>query len=228
MTENIPPEFENYSIALPNFLKQAVNLFVTYGALIILILLISEMLATEYEGRSILLLFTQPLNRAHIITTKMGSALLGYFIVFIGLIGASVSIGKLLGTDGSFQYPVIFEQDGNLQLMTIYDYMQKIIILHIIVIIFVTTLYLFFSLLIKQTLPTLFTLIGTLLAGYALTTFLPWKSLAWVNPFMSMLPADAILYQNNQVWYQAVPITMVVAIVLYVISMMIIRNSKVE
>src|SRR5699024_4772037 len=49
LDENIKPEHDAFSTALPNFLKIVVDLFVNLGAIVMIILFIGDLMASEYE-----------------------------------------------------------------------------------------------------------------------------------------------------------------------------------
>lgn len=69
---NIPPEHETYSITLPNFLKQVVDVFVNFSAIIVLLLVIGNIVTSEFKKRSILLLFTQPIKKIRLCIANFG------------------------------------------------------------------------------------------------------------------------------------------------------------
>lgn len=227
LDESIKPEHENYSLAMPNFMRQVVDLYISLGAIIIMILLIGEMLSAEFETHSINLLFTQPLKRTRIITSKFWSAIIIYLFTTGILLGAVAIIGSILGEKGTFDYPVVIEGNNGMEYLTISEYMTQTLIILTVTIVMVIALYLLYSLLLKHTLSTLFVLLGTLLAGYGLTWVVSWVFFAWFNPFQYLLPADAVLLQNERVWYQGIPVVLLVTVVLFLISRQKIKSSKI-
>ncbi|MDV2583504.1 ABC transporter permease [Alkalibacillus haloalkaliphilus] len=228
LAQGIPNEIENYSQAPPNFLLQVVNLWVMLGALVVVLLLIGDLMTSEFESRSINLLFTQPFNRAHIIVSKFVSSLVIYLIVLVAVLLTALGVSHLFGTEGHFQYPVIIEVDGVLRALTAVDYVVQAVGLMSVMVIFMISLYLLYSLLFKQTIMTLFALLGTLLLGYILTATFSMDALAWFNPFKYVLPEQAILTQENERWFDAIPVTLIVSVVLLFIASRKIKTSKVD
>ncbi|GGA78071.1 ABC transporter permease subunit [Ornithinibacillus halotolerans] len=228
LEEDIPPEHETYSRAFPNFIKQVVDLFVNLGAIILMLLLIGEIMSSEFENRSINLLFTQPLKRAHIITSKFFSSIILYFITTIFLLAITLIIGYVFGYQGFFNYPVVIEVGQQIETITILEYMQNGIILVSISIFMIISLCLLFSLMFKHTLATLFSVLGTLLIGYVITTMITWPPFAWVNPFQYLLPTKAILIQNGQEWWQGIPIILLLTVAFFLIARQKVKTSKVD
>lgn len=228
LDKGIMPEHETYSIAWPNFMKQVVDLFINLGALIIILLLIGETLSSEYENHSIKLLFTQPLKRTRIIMSKFWSSVILFLFATAILLVSTIVIGLIFGEKGTFEYPVVIEKNNAIEFLTVSGYMTQSIIVVSVTIVMVIALYLLYSLLLKHTLSTLFVLLGTLLGGYALTAFISWSSFAWFNPFQYLMPGEAILFQNDRVWYQGIPVILLLTVVFYLIAMQKIISSKID
>lgn len=228
IAENIPPEHETFSIALPNFMKQLVDLYVNLGAVLIVVLLVGDILASEFENRSANLLFTQPLKRTHIITSKFLSSIIVYLLTTFVMFIAAYFIGLFFGEKGTFEYPLIAEKNEVVGFMTISEYMTLSLLVTTVTVVLIISLCLLFSLLFKNILPTLFALLVILVLGYFLTVFVSWNPLAWFNPFQYLLPEEIILFQNGNVWYQGIPIIIVLTLVLYLVARQMVKTSKVE
>ncbi|MFD2629448.1 ABC transporter permease [Oceanobacillus kapialis] len=226
--EDIMPQHDRYSTALPNFLKQIVSLFINAGAIILMLLMIGDMVTGEFENRSVNLLFTQPLNKHHIIMSKFASAITTYLLTMVAVIGFTFLIGFFFGEKGTFDYPVLFEKNGAIQFLTVKTYMLQGLVLISTTIILVITLCFLFSLLIKQTLATLFAVLVTLLSGFALWWLLPSGVMAWVNPLRQVYSDDALLLQDEASWFQSFPAVILLAILLLGWSMHLFKNSKQE
>ena len=95
LAKGIPPEHPVYSLAVPNFIKQAVDLFATTGAIILLILAAGDLLTSEFENRTIHFLFVQPLKKTSIIHSKIWSSVLIYLIMTVVLISTAWLISTL-------------------------------------------------------------------------------------------------------------------------------------
>lgn len=152
--------------------------------------------------------------------------MLVYLIITGVFLITATAVSLIGGTEGTFDYPVVIEQDGILHTVTILDYISQGLILSGTMIIFIMALYLFYSLLLKHTMSALFALLGALLIGYVVTVFITWPIFSWLKTFQYLLAKDAVLYQNDQVWYQAIPITVLLSVVLLIITAQKIKNSR--
>lgn len=228
LEENIPPEHDTFSLAMPNFMKVIVNFYITFGAFIIIIILIGEMMSGEFETNSINLLFTQPMKRTDIITSKFFSAIIIYVLTTVIILVATALIGGIFGENGTFNYPMVIQKNNSLVYITIAEYMTQSIVVVSVTVLLIIVLYLLYSLLFKHTLGTLFVMLATLLGGYGLTWFIPWSGFAWINPFQYLLPQEVILVQNNQLWSQGIPITILVSLILLALSLQKIKTSMID
>lgn len=227
LQEGIQPQHNTYSIAMPNFVKMIVDLFINFGALLIFILIIGETLSGEYENHSINLLFSQPLKKTRIIMSKFWSAVVIYIIMMGVILLSATAIGFVFGEKGTFNYPILIEKNHELEFLSIASYTAQGLLLVSVMSLMLISLYLVYSLLFKHTLATLAALIVTFAIGYALSTFITWGSFAWFNPFLNIYPSEMLLNQNNHDWYQAIPITLLLAVVLYWLAAMKIKTSKI-
>ncbi|WP_010094071.1 ABC transporter permease [Ornithinibacillus scapharcae] len=228
LAQNIPPEHETYSLALPNFMKQVVDLFVNYGAILLVLLLIGETMSSEFESRSINLLFTQPLKRTDIITSKFSSSIILYILTTLIMIVANYLIGLIFGDKGQFHYPILMEKDTEINFMTLTEYITIALIVVSLTMLFVIALTILYSLFIKNTLATTFAVLVTLVIGYGINTLITWDPILWINPFQYLLPEETILFQNGHEWYQGIPIIFLVSFILYIIARQKIKTSKVD
>ncbi|MCU9614934.1 ABC transporter permease subunit [Caldibacillus lycopersici] len=225
LQENIKPEHPTYTTALPNFLMIVTNLFINLGAISLLLLFVGDIVSSEFENRSIYFLYTQPLNKIAIFTSKWISSIFVYlFIIFI-LYGTAIILPLLFGDKGTFQYPILLEKNQEIRFITMKDYLIQSFIIVSIIILVVVNVCMFYSLYFKNTLGSLFALSGTLFAGYAVT-FIPWKFLFWLNPFQYLLGESRILDQNNSLWYQGIAAGVVLSLLMYLLSLQKIKFSK--
>ncbi|WP_047984989.1 ABC transporter permease [Ornithinibacillus californiensis] len=228
LESEIPPEHETYSRAFPNFIKQVVDLFINLGAILIIILLVGEIMSSEFENRSINLLFTQPLKRTHIITSKLLSSIIVYVLTTAFLLAVALIIGYVFGYRGFFDYPIVVEVNQQIEFITIAEYLLIAVIVVSVSVFLIITLCVLLSLFFKNTLATLFSVLGILLAGYVLISTISWSPMAWFNPFQYLLPEEIILVQNAREWWQGIPVTLLLTIMLYVIARQKVRTSKVD
>lgn len=228
LKREIPPEFENYSIATPNFLKQVVDFFVMYGSIVIILILLSDLLAGEFENRTILFQFTQPINRANIIFSKFAAALIMYAIVLLSIILTAYALPTFLGEKGDFNYPVFIEQAGELQAIAISDYLLYAGLANFVLALLIISLYLLFSVLTKHILLTLFTVAGISISAALLASIFKGKLIALLNPFRFLLSMNFISMQTNQNWYDGLIASGLLTITFLFIASQLIKKSKVE
>lgn len=228
LKQGIRPEYAAYSIATPNFMKQVVDIWIFGGALILLVLLVGEILSSEYEGHSINLLFTQPFKKMFIVMGKFGSAFILYVFALIITLLTAVIVSFLFGDKGSFSYPILIEKNHSMEFVSIGQYMTKGLVITTSLILLVIALILLYSLYLKRTMSTITALLGTFAIGYVLTAFIHWNSLDWLNPFLNMLPNDLILVQNGRTWYEAIPVTLLLTGIVYGWGIRKVKNSRME
>jgi len=223
---NIKPEHENYSIALPNFLKNVIDLLMNFGAFILIILFIGDTLSSEYENRTANLLYTQPLNKANIINAKFITSIFVYLISVLLIIIITFITTYLFGKKGTFSYPVMIERNQSLDFISIGDYILQGMTIVTCLVLLLISLLLFFSLLVKHTLTTIFLVMVTFALGYMIS-LINWNILYWVNPFQYLLASDKILIQNEYVWYQGIPSALLITMIFYIINIVKIKSSRV-
>lgn len=228
LENNIQPEHGTYSIALPNFMKQVVDIFISFGAIIIVLFMIGEIMAGEFENRSVNFLLTQPLKRADIIKSKFISSIILYGLLSLVLFVIAFLVGQIFGERGTFAYPLNMETDQVIGFMTISEYMIIAIVVISVTMLLVISLSLLYGLLLKNTLPTLFAILATLLLGYVISSFIDWIPFAWFDPFQYLLPEEIILFQNGRSWYEGVPIILIFTFIIYIISLKKIKKSRVD
>lgn len=227
LEENIRPEHPTYTTAMPNFLLILTNLFINFGAILIILLYIGDILSSEFENRSINFLFTQPLNKRAIIHNKWFSSIVTYLFIVIAFFGTAVLLSGILGDDGTFRYPVLIEQNHELTFITVGEYLQQAFFGVSVTILLVISLSLLFGLFFKNTLATLAATAGTIFAGYALS-LIPSRILFWLNPFQYVMGEGRILDQNITNWYQGIVAGLLVAILVYLISAWSIKQTRLE
>lgn len=223
LDENIQPEHDKFSTALPNFLKMVVGLFINLGAMILILLFVGDLVSTEFENHSINLMFTQPLNKKHIIMSKTFLSVLVYTVLTFIVLGTTYLLGTIFGNHGTFNYPVLIEKNGAIAFITIADYIKQGLIVVSATALLVITLSIFYSLILKHTLSTLLLLLGTAAVGYVIT-LIPWKVVFWFNPFQYIVADERILFQNGTVWYQGIAAALVISIFLILVNLRLIRQ----
>src|SRR5699024_4565515 len=122
MEDGIEPQHDRYSLAMANFMKQITDLLLSLGAIVLFVLVLGDKLSGEYENRTIHLLFTQPMDKRKVVTSKFTSSVVIYFLVLAFIYAMTAVVGWLLGEPGTFSYPITAEQNGAIVYMTIGEY----------------------------------------------------------------------------------------------------------
>lgn len=219
---NIAPEHETYSTALPNFMKQIIDIFVNFGVIAVLLILVGDSLTTEFEKRSIKFLYTQPLKRSAIIRSKFWIAVTIYSLVTLCSLLTACGLSLFFGEQGTFLYPVLIEENGLFSFMTITEYIIASLTSVTVIVLFFIALSLVVSLLFKNTIVSLLTILVLLLGGYALFDQLSFSNIEWLNPFQYVLTKETIS-EIGYGWYKGIGITLAAAFLCYLISSLSIR-----
>lgn len=225
---NIPPEHETYSITLPNFLKQVVDVFVNFSAIIVLLLVIGNIVTSEFKKRSILLLFTQPIKKNTIVHSKFWSAIIVYFIFTLITLAASIGISIPFGKPGTFDYPILIEQNEGFSFLTIQEYILVALVSATIMALLTITLFLLISLIFKRTIVSVLFVFLLLIGGQVLIdqVTIPFMN-NWLNPFQYVLVKETIVTVGYD-WYQGIAITISLAILCYVLAIWRIRTIRIQ
>lgn len=224
LAKGIPPEHETYSIAPPNFMKQTVDFLATAGVVILLLLAIGDLLTSEFENRSLHFLFSQPLKKSSIIHAKVWSSILIYLILLIVMLTTSWLVSTLFGSKGTFDYPILIENNQGPAFLPLHQYIPALLALISAVALLVIGLTMSWSLIVKNSLATLFGVLVTMVVFYAVTsiTLIP----SYINPFQYVLPINSLLDQPEYAWWSAVPVTVGTFIILYLLSTVYMRKVK--
>lgn len=226
LKRGIRTEHSAYSIAVPNFLQQIVSLWMYGGGLLLVLLLAGDILTSEYESQSVNLLFTQPIRKAQWLLSKLGAACIAYVLALFAALITAAAVSSLFGDKGSFRYPVLIEKDGSPAFSNLGVQLIEGIIITSVLALLVISLILLYSLYAKKTLPVLTAVLGTLGAGYGITKLFDTSIPSWLNPFLNLFSSDLLHLQNGRTWYEALPITLVAAIVLVIAAIREVRKSR--
>lgn len=224
LATDIRPEPDDYSIALPNFMKQVTSIYVNVGAIAILLLIVGDSLTSEFEQRSIQFLYTQPLKKTSILHAKYATSITVYIVVTAMVYAIVWLLGMLFGYNGTFQYPVMLNFNEAYQFITIADYMQWSLLGTTATMVFVMALCYFISLLTKHTIVTLLTALVLLVGGFFGMQAISSDAIGWVNPF-GLVFAGLEVLDVGELWIQSVPSIVLVAILLYVLALFRINRS---
>lgn len=227
LDDNIPPEHATYSKALPNFMKQVVDIYITFGAIVILLFLIGNILSSEFKNRSIQFFYTQPIKKTSIVSSKFWSALIVYIFMTLIAFATVLTVGFIFGEKGSFYYPVLIEQNNTFTFITITEYMLYAMAVTSATMFLILALSMLVSLVVKRTVATIILLLSIFAGGYMSFTFINRPDIAWYNPFQYVLPQNTILLQNTSLWYQGIPIVIGLGVVCYLLSILKMKFARV-
>lgn len=224
LAKDIPPEHKTYSIAPPNFMKQTVDLLATAGMIILLLLAIGDQLSSEFENRSLHFLFVQPLKKSSIIHAKIWSSILIYVFLLIVTLTTSWLVSTLFGSKGTFDYPILIMDTYGPAFLPVHQYIPALLALVSTLALLVIGLTMSWSLIVKNSLATLFCVLVTMVIFYAITliTHIP----LYINPFQYIFPIKALLNQHEYSWWSAVPVTVGAFFILYMVSIVYVKKVK--
>ena len=222
LATNIEPQYNDYSKAMPNFMKQVMDLLVNFGAIIIILIIIGDSLTKEFKQRSIHFLFTQPLKKSTIIHSKFWSAFFVYVLIILCCFIVAGCISIIFGEQGTFSYPILMEQNGTYSFITIKEYLVYTIISVTVIIILVLSLNLFVCVLFKHTIVSMLLLVILLLGGYWLLHQLSFINIEWYNPFQFVFTKETFT-ETSYHWYKGIGLTLGLAFLCYFLSLWRIR-----
>lgn len=227
LDHHIKPEHDQYSLSFPIFFSQTIKLFTNIGAYILLLLVIGDLVTSEYERNSIRLLLTQPINRHKLMFAKYSVAMILYFSMLIITIISTYILGKLFGKSGTFQYPVMIEYKGNFSFITINQYIGQSIILTTFMISVILALIIFYSIIFKNTILMTVALLVTTMIGFIFIDHHDISIISYLNPLQTLIPENSITYQNVMLWYDTIPVQIIFTITLLLLSILILRRTRI-
>lgn len=201
LQQHLAPEHATYSIALPLFFKQVSELLLNGGFILLFVLLIGDIITSEFENRSIQFLYTQPIKKTALFHSKFTTAFLICAITILFSIFTSVSIALIFGEQGTFSYPVIISVDNTFINLTTKNYLLQIWLMGLGFSLFFILFYFFISLLTKHTIVSILSTCILLLLGYSALLLIPNTITHYINPFTYSFPTP-YLEQVGDSWYK--------------------------
>ncbi|MUV38684.1 hypothetical protein JNUCC1_02538 [Lentibacillus sp. JNUCC-1] len=184
-------------------------------------------MTAEFEDHSAKLLFTQPLKRMNIITSKLWTAICSYVLIVAVIWLTVFVVGGVFGDNGTFDYPILIEQNGELAFIATADYIIYGLVSISVMMVGMISLYLLLGLFFKQTIATLFVLVVIIVGGYGGASLISWDFFAWLNPFQYVFPTEPILHQNGTAWYQGLPVVLMLSLLFYGLAVKKISKSRI-
>ena len=184
LAKNIRPVNEGVSTQGVHFLKNILNIFLGFMGILVFIFIVGDSLSNEYEKGTIKFLFTQPISRVRILTSKLlvTASIVFALITVISLF--SFLLGSIFNGIGNLNYPTLIIRDGQVSFINLYVIISLSGILFIFVTIFILTLQFFFSLWTKSNiLATGFTIILSSILYIGITQYGYFSNFAHLIPF---------------------------------------------
>lgn len=219
LARSIPPEFEQYSTAVPNFLYRLTELFVNGGAILLLVILAGDLLTNEFEQRSIQFLLMQPMKKTSILHAKGISMLLFYLLITIVTLGLAWLIPTLFGKPGRWDYPIQSLQDPT-HFLSIDAFLAQSLIATSVTVMAVIAILLIVSMLVKHSVATLLITLIVFICGYFLFTPLT----GTFHPFAYVFAGQTIR-ESGQLDLLPLVLCGVLSIVIYGVA--VVRMKKV-
>ncbi|WML32509.1 ABC transporter permease subunit [Neobacillus sp. OS1-32] len=183
LKHHLPYEDENYSLTIPQFMKNAAVLFISVIGVFILVLITADQMSEEFDHQTIRILYTQPVKKAGILLGKYASMMaLTLFMLLVFFLSSSVVPLLFGGKAGSFSYPQLVQYTNGFTYISILEYIIKLTFLFIGAASFAFSLVLLCSFLFKNRFTTFFVSVLILLCGILLTDQMEaWQRVQ--NPF---------------------------------------------
>lgn len=229
---NIEPIFEQVSMQGINFVKLFLNNPISIILIILVIILSSDVMSSEFDSNTYKLLFIQPISRKKILLSKVLSTIIIINVIIFTIIGAIFAILGIINGFGDINYPIKFYNNGTTELIGI----GKFILLELVIIgvinIFICVLSLAISSLNKSTSNSIAVMIITTIGAYMISSSGLVNKIAHLNPFAyfnisSLLQGDlTILYNNYNVSFKfALLIIPIITIIILIINIIIIERK---
>lgn len=217
----LPYESEEYSLAVPNFMKTVTTTLFSFFGIILLIFIIGNIVTEEYETKSIKTLYTQPFKKSKIILSKYLIMILAILISIVVFFISSFIFPHLFdGSSGSFSYPQLINGPDEYTYITTTDYLIKYLTLFTAVASFAFSLVILFSVILKNRFSTMVLSLLVLSTGVFLTNQLAFLHTIF-NPFYFFLFLEVMerLLGMGSLWYAAVP--SMYSIIILILSLVI-------
>lgn len=185
LARQIRPVSERYGTTGSNFSSIILSLLASGIGVIILLMIFGDSLVTNIENNSIQLTFSQPISRQrYLLSVYLLTWFQGIFFSF-GLLLVGFTLGSLFSGIGAWDYPTVVSADFDIELIPLWQFMSRVLIIWIFVLGFVLALHFLLSIILKKSSTTL---LGTLwlltIGGVFSSQRLPLLiDVAHLNPF---------------------------------------------
>lgn len=228
LQHNIQHEPTKYSLAISNFMKEAVVFFLSIFGIIMLIFIFGDQHSEEFENQTNRTLVTQPIKRLHIILSKYASMMISLLLVLLFFLLLCFIIPFLMGGRiGSFSYPHLILIPDGFTFISIGEYLGKYLILFIGTVSFIFSLVLLISSFIKNRYLTYIISLIVIAGGFGITN--QGNALQdSVNPFSLFQYKDIIEHSTASAIFGSVCLLFAYSFILLVGSYLIEGKSRIN
>lgn len=233
LENNIIPVEDTSSIEGIHHLKNVLNIIFSLLGVIIIILLIGDILAIEFDKGTIKFLFNQEISRSKLLIIKIFVAFSStvMYIFIVGLL--SYLIGYFWDGRGSFNYPISIIHPNGTNLISISEFLIKCSTLFIFVVLFLITFSILMSIITKNsTLTITVVIIISIISSTAIQNGY-FSSLGFVFPFtyfntFSVIDGTLLfnLQNNNISLSTGILVLILSSIICLVFSHLFIKNKE--
>lgn len=191
---NIKPVNEYFATEGLYFTKNIVSLTMGIIGFLLFIFLIGDVLAVEFEKRTINLLFTQPYSRHSILGIKFITAIIAFILIMLIVMSVSMILGILFGGGvGTLNYPIQVYGLNDLTVISLGNLLLNSFLLFLMFIIFTIILCNFLSIITDNSLLSIgITLIVGITFNFVITQYGLFSNIAHLIPFTYINVFDII------------------------------------
>ncbi|NHM31279.1 ABC transporter permease [Neobacillus terrae] len=233
--KNIKPINESSATQGIYFLRNILNILFGFMGVIIMIFIVGDILAIEFDKGTINFLFTQSISREKIVNTKSLVAFsFSIFSIFTVSLFAFL-IGSLFWGTGSFDYPISIQREGTSTFINIGQYLTLSGLLFIFVLIFTISVAILISVITSSSMIaiSLTVILSSMLYlsvnkyGY-FAIFAQYLPFSYFNTFNIIDGTLASNLKNNNISLKlGIEVLLVSSLLLHFISLRLIRKKEV-
>jgi len=218
----LPKENFDLSIQTSLFMKKIVSILLTVGGFLFLLLALGTVIAKEFEGGNIKLVYTLPISRRKYVIVKFVSILAVSYVWLLTVFIVAYLLPFLFGHhyEKSFTYPLLNEQGDFINTST---YMNEAIVYSVCFVTFAVTISVLVSFLVRNTVISFLLIFGLFIGGYLVTNQLfdsMWIPFAYQN-------VDDVILTSLHSFSSGISVLIGSAILLLVLTMEINRKRGV-
>ena len=232
LENSIKPINTSVSMEGFNFIKLFLNSPISIILVILILILSSDVVSSEFDSNTYKLLFTQPISKNKIIISKIISTLIMVNVILFSVIAICFIILGAVNGFGDINYPIEFYNNGVIEYISIGKFILYELILFIILTAFMCILGVFISSLSKSTSNSVAVSIIITVSAYMISSQGFISKLEHLNPFIyfdisSVLQGkSANLFTNVNINFKYGVVTLMVSIIILLIPLIKKNNMK--